>query len=1168
MAEFGEKKSAAGPPVAGWKAAPGAGLSLETHREELVSNGNCSMSDTVKRSQNDSSPGSPTSENPGLDAATKPIPRRSSLIKDGSRAGRERKKTVSFSSSLSERKISSAADCIHSMVEGSELRKVRSNSRVYQRYYLLDAGLQALCWEPSKKESDKARISLPSIREVRTGRNTETFRTCGVYDQISEDCAFSIIYAETYESLDLVANSAEVANIWVTGLRYLMQYGKHALDMIASSQDSLRLSWLEQLFSSAAESDGQGDAEEGIGLRSAVGLIQSANPGVSSGKVEHRFKELQRVRERICGVGAATLDNGSVAKDHSENKRRAGRNERVTKREFIEVFHDLCTRPEIYFLLVQFSSNKEFLDTKDLMRFLEAEQGVVQVSEETSLDLIQSHEPSEEGRQQGCLSLDGFTSYLTSAECHLFDGEHGTVCQDMCQPLSHYYINSSHNTYLIEDQFRGPSDISGYIRALKMGCRCVEVDVWDGPDEEPVVCTGHTLTSPLALRCVLEAIGRFAFVASEYPLILCIENHCSLRQQKVMLQQLVRILGERLYTDPPDEGESYLPSPHALRGQILLKGKKLGLGWEGEEGEVSEEDEGAEMCQRIKVAASSGGLGGGAGGGEKEMGSQKAVSTTAVTQSNPPPPPRRFQLLKELSDLVTLCRSIRFTDFQTSSKSQKPWELCSFHESLAVRLAGESPGYFVNHNKHFLSRVFPSPMRIDSSNMNPQDLWKCGCQIVAMNYQTAGLMMDLNTAWFRQNGNCGFVLRPAIMRQEVSYFSADTRDTVPGVSPQLLHVKVISGQNLPRPRGSGAKGDVVDPYVYVEIHGIPADCAERRTRTVTQNGDNPIFDESFEFQINLPELAMVRFVVLDDDFIGDEFIGQYTIPLECLQPGYRHVPLQCLTGEDLPFARLFVHVALTNRRGGGKPHKRGLSVRKARKGRNYTALRDLGVRAVDEVFKMAAPPLREATDLRENMQNSVAVFRELCGVSAVANLMQCVLALGSRVSGPDGTPLLLFELRDHYPTLEPQGPLPDVLRRVVSTYEMMVQASKAVIELSDGIYNRILHIQATAMEFHEKLQSLAAKEGLKGRKVSRALESFSWNITILKGQADLLKHAMAEVQENMKQIHYAALTGNLTKEGPGGGGGSVRSQSRRSQEPAAGQDRATTLGGSAGQGPN
>lgn len=76
-----------------------------------------------------------------------------------------------------------------------------------------------------------------------------------------------------------------------------------------------------------------------------------------------------------------------------------------------------------------------------------------------------------------------------------------------------------------------------------------------------------------------------------------------------------------------------------------------------------------------------------------------------------------------------------------------------------------------------------------------------------------------------------------------------------------------------------------------------------------------------------------------------------------------------------------------------------------------------------------------------SQQNSVAVFRELCGVSAVANLMQCVLALSSRVSGPEGNPLLLFDLRDNYPTLEPQGPLPDVLRRVVSTYETVRKES-------------------------------------------------------------------------------------------------------------------------------
>lgn len=55
-------------------------------------------------------------------------------------------------------------------------------------------------------------------------------------------------------------------------------------------------------------------------------------------------------------------------------------------------------------------------------------------------------------------------------------------------------------------------------------------------------------------------------------------------------------------------------------------------------------------------------------------------------------------------------------------------------------------------------------------------------------------------------------------------------------------------------------------------------------------GINPIFDESFEFQINLPELALVRFAVLDDDYIGDEFIGQYTIPFECMQTGKLYRP--------------------------------------------------------------------------------------------------------------------------------------------------------------------------------------------------------------------------------------------------------------------------------------
>ncbi|KAH3894180.1 hypothetical protein DPMN_018337 [Dreissena polymorpha] len=58
---------------------------------------------------------------------------------------------------------------------------------------------------------------------------------------------------------------------------------------------------------------------------------------------------------------------------------------------------------------------------------------------------------------------------------------------------------------------------------------------------------------------------------SRYPVILSIENHCSVKQQKVMVDHMTSILGDKLFKGKVDLEHGTLPSPEELKHKILIK---------------------------------------------------------------------------------------------------------------------------------------------------------------------------------------------------------------------------------------------------------------------------------------------------------------------------------------------------------------------------------------------------------------------------------------------------------------------------------------------------------------------------------------------------------------------------------------------------------------------
>nr|XP_027777487.2 1-phosphatidylinositol 4,5-bisphosphate phosphodiesterase beta-1 isoform X1 [Marmota flaviventris] len=598
----------------------------------------------------------------------------------------------------------------------------------------------------------------------------------------------------------------------------------------------------------------------------------------------------------------------------------SSRNDSIPQEDFTpdvyRVFlNNLCPRPEIDNIFSEFGAkSKPYLTVDQMMDFINLKQRDPRLNEilypplkqEQVQVLIEKYEPNSSLAKKGQISVDGFMRYLSGEENGVVSPEKLDLNEDMSQPLSHYFINSSHNTYLTAGQLAGNSSVEMYRQVLLSGCRCVELDCWKGrtAEEEPVITHGFTMTTEISFKEVIEAIAECAFKTSPFPILLSFENHVdSPKQQAKMAEYCRLIFGDALLMEPlekyPLESGVPLPSPMDLMYKILVKNKKKSH----KSSEGSGKKKLSEQVSNTYSDSSSVFEPSSPGAGEAETESDDDDDDDDCKKSSMDEGTAGSEAMatEEMSNLVNYIQPVKFESFEISKKRNKSFEMSSFVETKGLEQLTKSPVEFVEYNKMQLSRIYPKGTRVDSSNYMPQLFWNAGCQMVALNFQTVDLAMQINMGMYEYNGKSGYRLKPEFMRRPDKHFDPFTEGIVDGIVANTLSVKIISGQFL-----SDKK---VGTYVEVDMFGLPVDTRRKAFKTKTSQGNavNPVWEEEpivFK-KVVLPSLACLRIAVYEE---GGKFIGHRILPVQAIRPGYHYICLRNERNQPLMLPAVFVYI--------------------------------------------------------------------------------------------------------------------------------------------------------------------------------------------------------------------------------------------------------------------
>eukprot|EP01147_Barroeca_monosierra_P010230 gene10229-2386_t len=168
------------------------------------------------------------------------------------------------------------------------------------RYYRINPAGTRIYWKSRSKKARNANIRVGDIKELRRGRKTQSFQRCYASSRGKRQAdlggpdgkfCFSIIYNDTFETLDLMAHSQVDYDTWVLAGEYFAHRNSfYTLDEVPHDESSARSRWLRDLFEQA---DINGDHQ--LSLSEVKMLLRKLNISLPSKVIAQRFHAVRRV---------------------------------------------------------------------------------------------------------------------------------------------------------------------------------------------------------------------------------------------------------------------------------------------------------------------------------------------------------------------------------------------------------------------------------------------------------------------------------------------------------------------------------------------------------------------------------------------------------------------------------------------------------------------------------------------------------------------------------------------------------------------------------------------------------------------------------------------------------------------------------------------------------